>query len=193
METRPRPRGRPRAGQPDRISELALQLMSGNGYAATTMSHIAAAAGLSEATLFRYFPTKSAVLWHGMEDSARLFSEALAARSSDEPLVDAVFAAYQTMLHSSAVHLAVIKSRIAIVHREPEGNDAIWTQYEHWERMVIQFVAARRSLPVEDLESRVVGAMVWSALWSAISYWAVSDVEDPATIVDGARDFVHLR
>jgi len=188
----PRRRGRPRAGDPDRISEVAFRLITERGYAGTTMTDVAEAAGISVPTLFRYFPSKSALLWHGMEDSARLFRQAFRTRPASSDLVDAIFAAYLDMLHASPVRLLVIKRRIAIVSHGGESADAAWLRFEEWSAMVTEFVAERRGVPADSLEATVLGGMIWTALWTAISRWAVADDSDPAGLVDQARAYVTL-
>lgn len=188
--TSARGRGRPRAGDPQAISEVAFALIRERGYAATTMADIARAAGISAPTLFRYFPSKAAVLWYGWDDSAALFRDALGSVASTG-LVDAIFEAYLAMLAGSPVRLAVIKHRIAIVTRGPEATDAAWERYETWGRIVTEFVAARRGLPADSLEAVVEGGMIWSALWSAITVWALGpDDVAPETAVRAARRLV---
>jgi len=187
-----RGRGRPRAADPERISEIALGLMIERGYAATTMAGIARAAGVSESTVFRYFSSKASVLWYGMEDSARVFREAFAYRGARLPLVDAIFEAYLDMLHSPDVPQVVIRRRVAIVWRSTEATDAAWTQFGQWRRMVSEFVAERRGIPADSFEAEVLGGIVWSALSAAITAWATGDDPDPTSAVRAARAWVAL-
>jgi len=182
--------GRPRAADPEQISEIAARLFAEGGYSATTMSDIALASGISAPTLFRYFPSKSSVLWHGMEDSARLFREAYRRRGSDVPLVDAIFGAYVDMLHEAPLRMLAIKQRIALAAAGEEADEAAWKRYGEWSRMVSSFVAERRAVSPESLEASVVGGMIWAALWSAVSAWALSDQTDPASLVEEARAHV---
>ena len=190
VSTATRARGRPRAGDPAEISEIALALFVDRGYSATTMAEIADAAGVSLPTLFRYFPSKAALFWYGMEDSARLFREACARQPSGVQLVDAVFGAYVEMLHASTIRLPIIKLRVAIVTQGVEAADAAWLRFEEWSRMVADFVADRRGLPPKSLEADVVGGMIWSALWSALSAWAASEEPDPGPALADVRRHV---
>jgi AcrR family transcriptional regulator len=63
-----RKRGRPAgmtgqgAAARDRLYETALELIAARGYAATTLRDIAKAAGVSVGLLYRYFPSKQAVV-----------------------------------------------------------------------------------------------------------------------------------
>jgi AcrR family transcriptional regulator len=190
VESSRRGRGRPRAGDPEEISEIALRLINERGYSATTMTDIAEAAGISAPTLFRYFPSKSSVLWHGMEDSTRLFREACRAQDPGMPLVDAVIAGYFDMLRASPVRIGVIKNRVAIVSRQGEAPDAAWLRHEEWTNMVVELVAERRKIPVDGLEATTIGAMIWSALWAAITAWAASDESEPSRFIDAVRRYI---
>lgn len=182
-----RTKGRPRAGDPESISELAAGLFAERGYAAVTMVQIANAAGVSVPTLFRYFPSKADVLWFGMEDSVRLFREAFARQDPGSPLVESIFAAYLEMLHASPVRLRVIKRRVAIVSTGEEIGDAAWIRFAEMSDTVSSLVAESRALASDSLEAAVVGGMIWAALWSAITAWSTSDEADPAPFVRAAR------
>src|ERR671912_604325 len=65
---KPRRRGRP-PGQSaqgvaarDRLYATAIRMISGRGYEATTLREIAREAGVSVGLLYRYFPSKQAVI-----------------------------------------------------------------------------------------------------------------------------------
>jgi AcrR family transcriptional regulator len=65
---KPRKRGRPRgqsaqgAAARDRLYDTAIGMISDRGYEATTMREIAREAGVSVGLLYRYFPSKQAVI-----------------------------------------------------------------------------------------------------------------------------------
>ena len=65
---KPRKRGRPRGQTPqgaearDRLYATAMQLIAARGYEATTLRDIAKEAGVSVGLLYRYFPSKQAVV-----------------------------------------------------------------------------------------------------------------------------------
>src|SRR4051812_10429637 len=65
---KPRKRGRPRGQTPqgaaarDRLYATAMQLISTRGYEATTLRDVARESGVSVGLLYRYFPSKQAVV-----------------------------------------------------------------------------------------------------------------------------------
>jgi AcrR family transcriptional regulator len=76
--------------QPDahgRLQAAALELFETQGYEATTVAEIAARAGLTKRTFFRYFGDKREVLFAGSDAFERSFLEGIeAAPSSAAPL-----------------------------------------------------------------------------------------------------------
>ena len=70
-------RGRPRSSSREALEEAATELFLEHGYQATTVDDIAARAGVSRATFFNYFPTKSAVLWVEVDRALETFERAL--------------------------------------------------------------------------------------------------------------------
>ncbi|HEX4248502.1 MAG TPA: TetR family transcriptional regulator, partial [Pseudonocardia sp.] len=70
------------------LQRHALRLFRANGYAATTVDEIAAAAEVSRATFFRYFPSKEDLVRY--DDVDPLMEAAFAAQPAGTPLFDAV-------------------------------------------------------------------------------------------------------
>jgi len=60
--------GRPKQIDRQQVSLLALELFERDGYARVTMNDIAAAAVVSRRTLFREFPSKSDLVWDGLNE-----------------------------------------------------------------------------------------------------------------------------
>ncbi|MCC7038672.1 MAG: TetR/AcrR family transcriptional regulator [Burkholderiales bacterium] len=70
-------RERRRAATLDHVARTGTRLFEAQGFEATTMEQIAAAADVAKGTLYNHFPTKEAVLAHGMhltlaDDAAQL-------------------------------------------------------------------------------------------------------------------------
>ncbi|PZR10487.1 MAG: hypothetical protein DI536_19780 [Archangium gephyra] len=61
-------RGRPLAVEPTQLATVALGLFERRGFDAVTMKQIADAAGVSQRTLFRLFPTKADLVWEGLHE-----------------------------------------------------------------------------------------------------------------------------
>src|SRR5919107_864075 len=70
------------------IQEHALRLFLEKGYDATTVEEIAAAAGVSHMTFFRYFPSKPAVVEN--DDYDPMIAELIKGRPAGEPPLTAI-------------------------------------------------------------------------------------------------------
>ncbi|WP_295700398.1 TetR/AcrR family transcriptional regulator [Lapillicoccus sp.] len=82
--------------QPDargRLQQAALELYADHGFEQTTVSEIAARAGLTERTFFRHFADKREVLFDGSDLLQELFVEAVQDAPAGVTPIDAVAAA----------------------------------------------------------------------------------------------------
>jgi AcrR family transcriptional regulator len=70
----------------------ASDLFTEQGYDATTVAQIAARAGMTKSTFFRYFPDKREVLTAGQETLSRLLAEGIADAPEDASPLEAVAA-----------------------------------------------------------------------------------------------------
>lgn len=57
------PRGRPPASSRAKVAETAVDLFLEHGYSGTTIAMIAEGAGISKTSFFRYFSSKSEIVW----------------------------------------------------------------------------------------------------------------------------------
>jgi AcrR family transcriptional regulator len=79
----------------ERLVQAAMELYAERGFGETTAAEIAARAGLTERTFFRYFADKREVLFSGSEAFARLLADGVAAAPPSAPPLDAVAAALE--------------------------------------------------------------------------------------------------
>jgi AcrR family transcriptional regulator len=83
-------RGRPRATSARELQLIALRLFVAQGFENTTIEQIAAEAGVSERTFFRYFGSKASVLFTEFETEVEVIRAALAAAPAGVPMMDAI-------------------------------------------------------------------------------------------------------
>jgi AcrR family transcriptional regulator len=82
--------GRWAPGAKGRLEEAAMELFEERGYETTTVADIAARAGLTKRTFFRYFGDKREVLFSGTEPLQAKFVDAIAAAPADATPLDAI-------------------------------------------------------------------------------------------------------
>src|SRR5262245_30659081 len=95
-------RARKKAETRRALQEHALRLFVEHGYEATTVERIAAAAGVSHMTFFRYFPTKEDVV--AADDYDPMIEELIRSRPESEHPIERVRAAMREGL--AKVYLA---------------------------------------------------------------------------------------
>lgn len=112
-------------GAPDRLQLAALELFEEAGYDRTTVADIAARAGLTERTFYRYFTDKREVLMAGSEQLADRMSRAIAEAPASASPVDAVMAGveaagemFDRVRAFSLRRQAVIAATPALMERE---------------------------------------------------------------------------
>jgi AcrR family transcriptional regulator len=86
----PHTRGRPLSSSREMLQEAAFELFLENGYAGTTVDAIAQRTGVSRATFFNYFPTKSDVFWVDLDESFTELRTTLRGTNSGVPVMTAI-------------------------------------------------------------------------------------------------------
>ena len=170
---RQRKRERTRAA----LVAAALDLFERQGYEATTIDQIAAAADVSPRTFFRYFPTKEAVALG--DDVGGAILELLTARPADEPILESVRrVASDSLVLTAAEDRDALLARLRVVYRTPSLRARRWEFQLEMGRMSGAILAARRGLPPDDLGSRVTAAAVFTAIEVAMDSWQQHEGRD---------------
>lgn len=120
------------SGSRERLADAALGLFASQGFERTTVAEIAAAAGLTERTFFRYYADKREVLFAGQEDFEGLFLTGLAASPATAPM-DLVAAALEHAAgffpdekrQWSRARQAIIAANPALAEREQHKMSAL--------------------------------------------------------------------
>ena len=104
-------RGRPPGTSPRKLELIALRLFTEQGFHETPIEQIAAEAGVSRRTFFRYFSSKSSVLWGEFDAEVEAIRAALAAVPATVPMMDAIRQAVDPRPTSAVTRL--LPSRMA--------------------------------------------------------------------------------
>jgi AcrR family transcriptional regulator len=142
------------------IREHALRLFRERGYSATTVEQIAAAAEVSPATFFRYFPTKEDVVLQDDLDVITL--GALEAQPAELGPIAAMRAATKSMLAIlSPEDLARLGETVELSMSVPEVRARAVDEFTRTIDVVARALATRAGRDPDDFAARnVAGAIV---------------------------------
>lgn len=151
-----------------RLQATALDLFERDGFDRTTVASIAAAAGVTEMTFFRHFPTKEAVVLDDPYDP--LLAAAVAAQPADLPAVVRVAGglvqAWQAMPPPTTEETI---RRVEVVVATPALRAGIWRNTE----TTLEFVTERLcEQGVPRATARAATAAVLAAVTEGIFEWA---------------------
>jgi TetR/AcrR family transcriptional regulator, regulator of mycofactocin system len=179
-EIKPIGRGRPPSTSHDAVGRTALQLFSQRGFDETTVEEIAAAAGVSRRTVFRYYASKNDMVWGEFEFVLDRLRSELDATGDDEPLMVALARAVIASNHYEADELPELRIRLTLISTVPALQAHSMLRYEAWRRVVAEFVARRLGLSVDDLVPQTVGWAALGASMAAFVRWVQHPDEDLA-------------
>ncbi|PTL78955.1 TetR family transcriptional regulator [Vitiosangium sp. GDMCC 1.1324] len=112
-----------------RLEQAAMELFQERGYVRTTVEEIAARAGLTERTFFRYFTDKREVLFSGSSDLQKLIADTTTDAPKETAPLDAVAAALEAAAASLQQHRdeSYVQARHALVvaHAELRERELI--------------------------------------------------------------------
>lgn len=163
-----------------------MRLFTQHGYDHTTVEDIAAEAGVSRRTFFRYFDTKADVLWHSFDHEVHALRDALAARPPDLPLMDAIRTAVVSVNHYTATDIPELRTRIHLISTVPALQASAATHYDAWEQAVINHAASRLGRPPDALLPLAVGRATLAVCRAAYEHWVDQADADLTTYIDTA-------
>jgi mycofactocin system transcriptional regulator len=179
-------RGRPPATSSRELRQIALRLFTDNGFESTTIDQIASEAGVSERTFFRYFSSKSSVLWTDFDTEVEAIRAALAAVPGDVPMMKAIRQAVVSANHYQACDVPELRLRMNLIALVPALSSSAAEHYDAWERAVSEFAARRMGHPADSLYPLAVGRAVLATCRAAYDRWSARADADLPGYLDAA-------
>jgi AcrR family transcriptional regulator len=169
----PRPDGlreRKKARTRASLREHALRLFRDQGYTATTVEQIAAAAEVSPSTFFRYFPTKEDLVLQDDMDTRMI--EALEQQPPDLGAVAAARAAAKQVFASyTAADMDAIRETTRLTMTVPEVRARAMDEFARTIGVVAEAVARRAGRPADDLAVRTVAGAIIGVIMAITLPW----------------------
>ena len=188
--TEPEPdwRQRKKAATSDRIRESALRLFREQGYEATTVEQIAAAAGVSHMTFFRYFPTKEDVALSDSYDP--LIASFIAQTPADWPLIQRVRAVLvQGLRLVYDTDRDTLLAQVKLIVSTPALRERQWAGQLATQQAILQALELDQSDPHAGFQARVTVAACLAAAGTAVLAWVENDgAPELPDLIDQAFD-----
>lgn len=179
-------RGRPRGTSARELELIALRLFTEQGFDETTVDQIAAAARVSRRTFFRYYVSKSDVLWNEFDNEIETIRRLLAEMPDELPVMEAVRRAVVAANHYRAEDVPELRMRMNLLNSVPELIARAAIHYDAWERAVSDFVARRSGQPADSLYPLAVGRAVLASCRAGYDRWAARADADLPVYLDAA-------
>jgi AcrR family transcriptional regulator len=164
------------------IADAALDLFDRQGYEATTMEQIAAAADVGTSTLYRYFPTKDSTLLRHPAFDARTLSDHLAARPDGEPVEQALGHALAGWLADLDRQLDTVARVRLQIDRNPNVRARVWDVWYRQRTILEQALAERLGVDPDALHVRVAAQTVLMVAQLALDQARSTVDPEPLTV-----------
>ena len=163
-----------------------MRLFTERGFEETTVEQIAAAAGVSRRTFFRYFDSKAAALWRAFDGEVRALAAAFRNVPEDIPLMDAIRQVVVGVNHYRAEDVPELRTRMNLIGSVPALAASAASHYDAWERAVSEFAARRLRQPADSLYPLAIGRSTLAACRAAYDRWLARADADLTLYLDAA-------
>jgi AcrR family transcriptional regulator len=169
----------------DAISHAAWALFAAEGYEATTVDEIAARAGVSRRTFFRYFSSKEDVAVGTSDSFAEEFLAEFRARPPRESPLDAIHHALRSMVLARTADAAEVRAIIRLLRESPTVRRAMLARNARMEERLAALIVQRVGADAKRDPTPALVAFVARAMMdTAFNVWYDQRPPDVGAMVD---------
>ncbi|GAB3363434.1 TetR family transcriptional regulator [Amycolatopsis echigonensis] len=170
------------------LATAAVDLFAANGYEATTIDDIAAAAGVGRRTFFRYFDSKDDVLFANHDEIVAEMEQVFETADPARDPIEVATAAVSLVLESYAAELDVSLKRFTLTRTVPSLRDKEVATVDRYQRVLARYLQDRFAAAGDEaatLRAAVAAAAIAAANNHVLRRWLRSggreDIEAAAT------------
>jgi mycofactocin system transcriptional regulator len=178
--------GRPRVTSRRDVERVAIRLFTARGYDATTVDDIAAAAGISRRTFFRYFASKNDVVWGDFHAGLAGLRARLDATPASTPTAEALRHAIVAFNALPAEQVALHRERMRLIFTVSSLQAHSTLMYAEWRTVIATFVAGRTGDAPTDLAPRLAGHVLLAAAVAAYEQWLEEPDAELTVLLDAS-------
>ncbi|WP_432986430.1 TetR/AcrR family transcriptional regulator [Dactylosporangium sp. CA-233914] len=185
-------RERTRRAVREEIAEAALELFVARGYDATTIDDVAAAVGMSQRSVFRYFATKEDIVVGKLDLGAEEMLGVLRARPGDEPVWASLRRLFDVV--DAREGRGSVKPIVRMVFETPALLAVYLQRLQILQDDVVKVLLERAEYAADDPAPRALTAAAFGCLVAAQHAWLASGADEPMTRwIDRAMDTLTSR
>lgn len=156
------------------------------GFEHTTVDDVAAGAGISRRTFFRYFDSKNEIPWGDFDGELARMRRRLAAAPEQAPLMDAIRDAIVDFNQMPAEQLPEHRRRMTLILGVPALQAHSTLRFAAWRQVIADFVAQRTGQCADALLPRTIGHAMLGVAVAAYEQWLASPGDDLCELLDSA-------
>lgn len=168
------------------VEKAALELLAVRGFDDTSAEEIAAAAGISRRTFFRYFGTKNNIPFGNYSALLRELEDWLSSQPDDRPMfeviVDAVVRFNRVHTDGPVAH----RERMELIMHTPALRANAALVNAEWQGVLARYAALRMGEPPEALGPQLVAHVSLGAASAAYEQWLRDESSDLVEIMQRA-------
>jgi AcrR family transcriptional regulator len=172
----------------DEVSKQAWLLFADHGFEATTVDQIAAAAGMSRRTFFRYFAGKDELVLERLVESGRLIAAALADRPAGEAAWPALRASFTETTRLQEAHARTSRRLQLMLRDEPALRTTVEARRRLWLELLSPLTAQRLPGRAPGDEADPRAAAVTSSAIACLEAAQIAWAEHPGSSLPGLLD-----
>ncbi len=168
------------------IEKAALELIAQQGFDYVTVEDIAAAAGISRRTFFRYFSSKNEIPFSEYGALLVALEEWLASEPDDRPIFDVIADA---VMRFNRVHTdggVAHRERMRLVMRTPSLRANAALHQDDWVAVLARYAARRLDTAPDELVPQLIAQVALGTANTAYEQWLNDESSDLGALVDEA-------
>jgi TetR/AcrR family transcriptional regulator, regulator of mycofactocin system len=168
------------------IEKVALELFRARGFEETPVEDIAAAAGISRRTFFRYFGSKNDILFGNFDVLLHDLETWLDSVPDDRPMFDVIADATMRFNRFHSDGSVAHRERMELILHTPALRANAALRNAEWLSVVARYAARRMDAPPDSLGPQLAGHIALGAANAAYEQWLRDETSDLDELVHRA-------
>lgn len=159
------------------VGAVAIRLFAEQGFEKTTVDQIAAEAGLSRASFFRYFATKEDVILGHLDEAGQRVLALLIARPEEEPVWQSLHRAFDALIEEASASPEENLRLARMLYETPALKVRQFGKQLGWSALLTPEIARRLRIADDagDPRPRALVAAALACLNAAVETWSALD------------------